>query len=225
MSENALHFRNDGADVFRALGYGDTEEFLHGSDIGVVVRHRTDIIQPVGVRNDLHVRQAFSQLFHSPMEIAEIRRGFDDPFTIQLEDDPHDTMRAGMLRSHVQQEFFPSIGRGGIGVRQEHLPIGFGDLAVDLFHRRLIKSWDKVKLTAPATSLGGEIFSQGIAFGVVFGEENTAQIRMPGESDPHHVVHFALQKVCATPDARDRIKRGVLFREPGFEADPLSVGN
>jgi hypothetical protein len=136
---------------------GDIEQLLDGPHIGIIVRHCADIVESVGVRNDLHVRQTFREFFHSPMEVSQIRCRFDDPFSIQFKDNPHHPVRARMLWPHVQQEFFPPVGRRCIRLRQEQLLLSLGDLAFNLLDRRFIKAWDKVELTAPASAFGWEI--------------------------------------------------------------------
>jgi hypothetical protein len=35
--------------------------------------------------NNLHVGEAFGQFLDAPMEVPQIRRRFDDPFSVQLE--------------------------------------------------------------------------------------------------------------------------------------------
>ena len=47
----AREFRHDDADVFGAFGNGQTGEFLDSQRVSPVVRHRAEIIQPVGVRH------------------------------------------------------------------------------------------------------------------------------------------------------------------------------
>jgi hypothetical protein len=82
--------------------HGDVEQLLHRADVGIVVRHRADIIQPVGMRDDLHVVEAFRQLLDAAMQIAEVRCGLHDSLTVQFQHHPEDAVCTRVLRAHVQ---------------------------------------------------------------------------------------------------------------------------
>ena len=61
------------------------------------------------MRDDLHIGEALGELLDASMEVAQIRGSLHDPFAVQLEHDTQDTVRAGVLRAHVEQEFFAAV--------------------------------------------------------------------------------------------------------------------
>ena len=166
--DDALHLRHDGADIFGPDRHGDIEELFHGPHIGIVVGHGADIVEPVRMGDDLHVGQALGQFLDAPMQVAEVRRGLDDPFAVQLQHDPQDAVGAGMLRSHVQEQFFFSPGAGQAWFGAKDALLLFGDFAFGHVEQGIVHSRDEVEFAAPASSFGREVFSQGIAFGIVF---------------------------------------------------------
>ncbi len=94
------------------IGTVDLEEFFHGAHVRVIVGHGADIVEPVRVRDDLHIGQALGQFFDASMQVAEVRRGFHNPFAVQHEHDTQHAVGARMLRSHVQQQFLFPLGTG-----------------------------------------------------------------------------------------------------------------
>ena len=110
VADDALHLRDDRPDILRPFRHRDVEEFFDGPHVRIVVRHGADVVEPVRVRDDLHIGQTLGQFLDAAMQVAEVRRGLHDPFAVQLEHDAQHTVRARMLRPHVQQEFFAAVG-------------------------------------------------------------------------------------------------------------------
>ncbi len=67
----ALELGQDDPDVLGPLGDLDPGQLLDGQDIGQVVGHGGEVIQPVGQGDDLGIGQALPELLHPPVEIAE----------------------------------------------------------------------------------------------------------------------------------------------------------
>ena len=90
--------------------------------------------------DDLHIGQPFAQFLDSAVQVPQVRRGFHDPLAVQFEDDAEHSMRARMLRPHVQQELFAAPG-----VRRRFGPecflLSLGDFAFRLFDRWFVQSW------------------------------------------------------------------------------------
>jgi hypothetical protein len=61
-----------------------------------------DVIQPVGQGDALVVGFAFGQFFEPGVQITDIRGGLHDRFPVQLQDDPQNPVRAGVLGAHIQ---------------------------------------------------------------------------------------------------------------------------
>ena len=55
MPDDTLHLGHDGSDVLGTDRHRDLEEFFHGTHVRVVIGHGTDVVEPVRVRDHLHV--------------------------------------------------------------------------------------------------------------------------------------------------------------------------
>ena len=106
-------------------------QFFHRQRVGHVVGQRGQIIQPVGVRNELGVGHVLRDLFISPMQIADLRRGFGDDFPVQFQHHAQDAVSGGMGRPHIEAHFLPvhvpRVGGGGVRLRGEDRRIGILD--------------------------------------------------------------------------------------------------
>ena len=103
---NPLEFAENDPDRLGPRWRLDPEELLHGQHIGQVVRHACHVIEAVRKRQALVVRPVFGKLFDAPVQKADIRRGLDDHFSIQFQNDTQNPMGARMLGSHVDDHGF-----------------------------------------------------------------------------------------------------------------------
>ena len=92
--------RHDDTNVFGAFGNGQAGELLDCERVGPVVRHRTKIIQPVGVGHRGEIRNVLADLLVVAMQIAEHRLELYDRFAIQHHVHPEHAMRGRMMRPH-----------------------------------------------------------------------------------------------------------------------------
>ncbi len=76
----AREFRHDDADVFGAFGHGQAGELLDGQRVSPVVRHRTEIIQPIRVRHGGEIGNVLADFLVVAVEIAEHRLELHDLF-------------------------------------------------------------------------------------------------------------------------------------------------
>ena len=104
MPDDSLHLGNDRADVLGAIRDLNVEELFHRAHKGIIVEHRTDVIQSVRMRNDLLIGQGLAQLLHTAMKVADVRCGLYDPLAFQLQDYAQDPVSSRMLRSHIEQQ-------------------------------------------------------------------------------------------------------------------------
>ncbi len=222
MPDDPLHLGHDRPDIFGPLGDLQVQQLLHRPDVGVVVRHRADVIQPVRVGNDLHVGQPFGQLFHPPVQIAQIGRRLDDPFAVQFEHDPQHPVGRRVLRPHVQQQLFGPAGRGA-GLGHKHLLLLLRDFPGDAFHRRLVQPRDELEPAAPAPALGGEVLPQRMPLVVVLRHQDPPQVGVAAERDAHEVVDLALQEIGPLPDAGERGDRRIVLGHPRLDPDSEAV--
>jgi hypothetical protein len=137
------------------------------------------------------------------MEIAEVGGRLDDPLAVQFQHHPKHAMGAGMLGAHVQEQFFaPPCSALRVGCPIDLLFL-LGNFTLGLFLRGFVQAGNERKRAAPASPFGRKVFSQGMAFLIVFRQQNATKVRMPGKGDPHQVVHFAFHELGALPDAGD----------------------
>jgi len=61
-------------------------EGFHGHRPGVVVVHRGEIVEAIGVADVLHIGEIFGDLFLAAVEVAEVRDGFEHHFAIGAQD-------------------------------------------------------------------------------------------------------------------------------------------
>ena len=144
VSDDALDLSHDGAQVLGPFRHREVHEFLDRPAIGEVVIHRADVIQTVGVRDELVIGAVLGQLLDPPVEVAHDGSGLDDPLSLQLEDDLQDAMGAGMLRTHVEEQFLGPQGGQGRAFRVLRIDLVHGGaLIVELMHHSVLstQSW------------------------------------------------------------------------------------
>ena len=101
MARYAVEFRGDHPNIFRALRDLDPDEFFDRQDEPVVENHPGKVIHPARVGEKLLVRPVFPHLLVTPVAVADDRVGFDDIFAVQVQKNPQNTVRTGMLRSEI----------------------------------------------------------------------------------------------------------------------------
>ena len=107
MRRDAGQFAADNPDVLAARRQllVDSQKFLHRQRVGDVVGQRRQVIQPVGVGDELGVGHVLGDLFVAAMQITHLRNGFGDHFAVQFEDDAQHAVGGGVRWSHVQDHF------------------------------------------------------------------------------------------------------------------------
>ena len=77
----------DDADVFGALRHFDARELFDGHRPGVVVVHRRQVVEPIGVANVLVVSEVLADLLLAAMQVAQVRNGFEDHLAVGAQHD------------------------------------------------------------------------------------------------------------------------------------------
>ena len=131
--------------------------------------------------------------------------------TISSISPPGGPLAGGTLVTITGTNFFPTVN------------VSFGNLAARQLHRSFIQARDELKLTAPASSLGGKIFPKRIPFCIILWQQDAPQIRMTGEADPHHVVDLALKEFGALPDGGHRSDGRIVLGYPSLDAETAPV--
>ena len=84
----------------------DAHQFFDRDRISDVVGQRREVIQPIRVRDELGVSHVLGDFFVAAMEIAHVRHGLGDDFTVEFEDDSQHAVRGRVRRPHVQDHLF-----------------------------------------------------------------------------------------------------------------------
>ena len=104
MRRNPRQLAADHADVLAARWklFVDAEELLHRQGVHDVVMQGREIIQPIGVRDELRVSHVLRDLLIAAMQITHVRRRLRDDLAIHLQQQPQHPVRRRMRRPHVQ---------------------------------------------------------------------------------------------------------------------------
>jgi len=84
----------------------DAEKLLHRKRVSNIVGERREIIEAIGVRNELGVGHVLGDFFIAAMQIADIGNGLGDDLAIEFEDDAKNAVSGGMGWPHVEDHFF-----------------------------------------------------------------------------------------------------------------------
>ena len=220
MADDPLNLSHDRPDVFGPFRDRDAHQFFNGTHVGVIVRHGAHVVQAIRMRNDLHVMEPFRKLLHATVQIPHVGNGLGDSLAVQFQHHAQHAVRAGMLRSHVQQQFGRALGRFRLITGQKDVPLILRNFAFGPFTLRLIQTGNKIEGTSPPFAFGGKILPKRIPFLVVLRQQNPAQVRVSVKPDPHQIVNLALQEIRAFPNGRHGPDGGILFRQPGLQTNP-----
>ena len=172
VADDPLHFSHDRPDVLGPLRYRHADQFFNGAHVGVIVRHGAHVIQAIRMRNDLHVMEPFGELFHAAMQIPHIGNGFGDSLAVQFQHHPQDAVRAGMLRSHVEQQFGRALGGFRLILGQKDVSLVLRNFAFGPFTLRFIQTRNKIKGASPPLAFGGKILPERMPLLVILGQQN-----------------------------------------------------
>ena len=104
---DARQFTADDTDILTTLRQLviNAQQFFHGQYIVDIIGQRRQVIEPVGVGNELGVGHVLSDFFIAAMQITHVRFGPDDGFTIHLNLQSQHPVRGRMRWSHVEHHF------------------------------------------------------------------------------------------------------------------------
>ena len=121
---DARQLAEDDAVVGAALGHGDAEHLLHREREADVVEHRRDVVEAVGVGEDLRPVAALAHLLEAAVQVADLHVGLADGLARELEDDAHRAVHGRVRRAHVEHH---RLGR--------ELELAFSDVEIQRFHQ------------------------------------------------------------------------------------------
>ncbi len=125
---NPPQLGNDHPQVLGLLWQLQVHQLFHAQRPAQVHVHPGQVVHAVCVGDPLPRREVFANFFRTAMQITDVRRHLRNDLTVCPEHQPQNTMRAGVLRAHVDQHL----------VRAD---VEFDQLGIhSLQHHRLISS-------------------------------------------------------------------------------------
>jgi len=104
VARDALQLAQDGADVARTPRDLDRHQLLDRLAVADVVGGGRDVVHPVGEQDDLRPVAVLAELFDAAMQIPDHDVGVDHLLAIQAQHHAEHTVRARVLRAHVDHE-------------------------------------------------------------------------------------------------------------------------
>ena len=101
--QDAGDFIEHHPDVLRAQRRLDAEQFLDRHDVGVLVAHHRDVIEPVHVADALAEGLRFCELLRRTMQQAYVRIGFMDDLSLQFQHQAQHTVCRRVLRAEIHR--------------------------------------------------------------------------------------------------------------------------
>ncbi len=83
---------------------GNSEEFLLGQRKGMLLIHRTDIVQTIEIRHRLHIGFLLHQLFGAAVEQSDMRINSLHDLSVELQHKAQNAMGGRMLRPEIYAE-------------------------------------------------------------------------------------------------------------------------
>src|SRR5262249_37726641 len=102
---NAVQLGDNDPNDLRLLRYLHAAELLDRHGVAKVHVHPRQVIHAVGVGDELDGQDVFADLLSAAVQIAEVRRDFRDHLTVGPQHQAEHAVRAGVLRSHVDEHF------------------------------------------------------------------------------------------------------------------------
>src|SRR3972149_11872559 len=104
MVHNPVKLHAENPDELSPLWNLYTCKLFNRLDIGIVIGHGSDIIQPVCIGHELQIGLHLTQLLSPSVQVAHDDLAVPDYLSIHPEFEPQHPVRAWMHRTHVQQK-------------------------------------------------------------------------------------------------------------------------
>ncbi len=102
--QNPGDFVEHRPDVLAPFRHLDTKQLLDCQAVGMLVRHRRNIVQTIHIRNGLHPGTGFGELLGGPVQQTDVRVGALNDFTVQFEHETQYPVGRRVLRTEVECE-------------------------------------------------------------------------------------------------------------------------
>ncbi len=100
---DAREFREQHAQILRARGHFEIEQFLDREHIAMLHAHRRDVIEPIEIGQSLEIGFIFDQLFGAAVEQADMRIEPLDDLAVQLHHQPQHAVRGRVLGAEIDR--------------------------------------------------------------------------------------------------------------------------
>src|SRR5208283_630173 len=104
MADDAKQLRKHYADYLRARRHLDPGQFLNGRQIGQIVDHPAEVIDPVGIRDVAVPGLPLAHLLGAAMVEPDLGNRIDDLLAVKLQGDAQHTVRTGVLWTDVEKQ-------------------------------------------------------------------------------------------------------------------------
>ena len=101
---NALQLSQNNANVLGTRWDFDAQQLFHRKDIGQIVVHTGQIVQAVGVGDELFVAFVFPCLLEAGVQVTEVWVDADDPLAVQFHSQAKDAVGRRMLGAHIDDQ-------------------------------------------------------------------------------------------------------------------------
>jgi hypothetical protein len=110
MAGDAIQLGDDDPHGFYLVVHLDAHQLLNSQSVTQAVIHGSNVVHAVGVRNHPGIVHVLRMLFETAMEIPDVRSDLLYHLAVRLELQSQHTMRAGMLRPHVEDHLLAFEG-------------------------------------------------------------------------------------------------------------------
>src|SRR5918998_801061 len=220
VAHEAAQLGRQDAQGLRPRRYLDAHEVLYRHAVPVLHRHVVEVIQPVRDGNDRRVHAVLGDLLLAAVQVTHYGIAPHHGLTVELQDEPEEPVHRRVLRSHVhvyglEPELVADVGGGEPGALP---PAQTNLLGTAFFVEHLLPQ----SLERP---LGAylEALEQRVVVKVVLPHVEPAQVRVPPEGYPEHVVRLTLVPVGRRVDVGDRRHHGLLAFDHGLDPHPRTA--
>ena len=246
--QQARELGEDDAEVFGALGHGLAGELLDGERVGPVVRHRAEVVEPVGVGHRPEVGGVLADLLVVAVQVAEDGLELHDRLAVERDHHAEHAVRRRVVRPHrdleqVAVEFVvhgadvgagPAGGAGAKAERQTGNRLmawaasgaeGSSRLVGPVIRRR---NWVMrlravqhvaVRRGLPLVVVGLDVVLAHRMILELVPHQDAAQVGVALEDDAVEVEHLALLELARAPDRRERRQRDLVGAVAGAQPE------
>lgn len=209
VADDAEDLGEHDADDLRPRRYVDPGQLLDGEAVREVVHHAAEVVDAIGVGHERVPRLALGHLLGAAVVKADVGHGIDDALAVELQDDPQDAVRAGVLRTDVEEQ---EVGAVGLSLEAPVLGPEAQRLLLLLF--AIVRELEDAHLGGA----GGMLLAQRMAL-PRRRHEDAPQRAVTLEAHAEHVPGLALVPARRRPEVGGGRQRGSFTDERDLDPD------